>query len=218
MKLREASQPRKQIAGILLAAGRGSRFDASGRENKLLQRLPDGYPVAVRAARTLRQVLTQVVAVIRPQQHTLSEELMSAGCSVQVCDSSDQGLSVSIAYGLTGSSDAAGWIIALGDMPFVRPDTINKIAMALCEGAGIAAPFHHGRRGNPVGFSRLHLPDLLALQGDTGAACLLKAHRVKQIPVDDTGIFQDIDTVDDLRTVTASPILSVFPGSTRMKA
>lgn len=49
--------------GILLAAGRGRRFDPSGTRNKLLQPLPNGEPVAVASARALLAVLPKVIAV-----------------------------------------------------------------------------------------------------------------------------------------------------------
>ncbi|MGD7313419.1 molybdopterin-guanine dinucleotide biosynthesis protein MobA, partial [Ralstonia pseudosolanacearum] len=40
---------RSPVVGVLLAAGRGSRFDPDGTVNKLLAALPDGTPVAVQA-------------------------------------------------------------------------------------------------------------------------------------------------------------------------
>ncbi|MGD7193671.1 NTP transferase domain-containing protein, partial [Ralstonia pseudosolanacearum] len=55
---------RSPVVGVLLAAGRGSRFDPDGTVNKLLAALPDGTPVAVQAARHLRAVLDDVVAVV----------------------------------------------------------------------------------------------------------------------------------------------------------
>jgi molybdenum cofactor cytidylyltransferase len=55
-----------------------------------------------------------------------------------------------------------------------------------------------GRRGNPVGFGRVHLQALLALQGDRGARGLLQSCPVTEVAVDDPGIFRDIDTPADL--------------------
>jgi len=52
--------------GVLLAAGFGSRFDPQGQHNKLLARMPDGTPVAHESAHRLLQVVTRVVAVVRP--------------------------------------------------------------------------------------------------------------------------------------------------------
>jgi molybdenum cofactor cytidylyltransferase len=90
------------------------------------------------------------------------------------------------------------WLVALGDMPWVEPDTLRRLADALAGGATIAAPVMHGRRGNPVGFGRVHLEALLALSGDQGARRLLQTCPVTEVEVTDPGIFRDIDTLTDL--------------------
>ena len=54
------------VIGILLAAGQGSRFDPTGRLDKLLQPLAAGDEVAVAAAPSLLATLPRVVAVVRP--------------------------------------------------------------------------------------------------------------------------------------------------------
>jgi molybdenum cofactor cytidylyltransferase len=100
--------------------------------------------------------------------------------------------------GLRHTAGADGWIIALGDMPYVEADTIAALTAALREGADIVVPIHQGKRGNPVGFSRRHLPALLRLSGDRGARDLLQALPVTNVIVDDAGILRDIDTADDL--------------------
>jgi molybdenum cofactor cytidylyltransferase len=93
-----------------------------------------------------------------------------------------------------------GWVIALADMPFVRPDTIAAVAAALARGAPIAAPVHDGRRGHPVGFSRRFLNDLLALSGDSGARRIVAAHADATflIPCSDPGVLADVDVAGDL--------------------
>jgi len=88
--------------------------------------------------------------------------------------------------------------VALGDMPYVDPDTLRRLADALAAGAGIAAPVLDGLRGNPVGFSAVHLDALLALRGDEGARRLLRTFPVTEMPVNDSGIFRDIDLPGDL--------------------
>jgi molybdenum cofactor cytidylyltransferase len=90
------------------------------------------------------------------------------------------------------------WLVALGDMPYVDPATLRRLADTLAAGAGIAAPVMDGRRGNPVGFGAVHLDALLGLSGDTGARRLLQAFPVTEVPVDDPGIFRDIDVPTDL--------------------
>ena len=69
--------------GILLAAGRGRRFDPSGAHNKLLVRLGDDAVVAA-SARALLSTLSHVVAVVPPDDGgvgaVLPVDLHIGGC------------------------------------------------------------------------------------------------------------------------------------------
>lgn len=187
-----------ELVGILLAAGRGKRFDPDGVQDKLLQTLPNGTAVAVAAATNLLAVLHRVVAVVRTDNQVLAQQLQDIGCTVAICTNADEGMAASLVHALSQVQDASGWIIALADMPYVLPTTIGSLVDALKDGAHIAAPSYRGERGNPVAFDRLHLPALLLLRGDEGARRLLKTHPVTEVVVDDPGIRQDIDTPADL--------------------
>ena len=185
--------------GILLAAGRGRRFDPEGCRNKLLQTLPNGDPVVVASARNLLASLPRVVAVVAPDDCGVAEALRALGCEVTVCPGADSGMAASLVHAIRHSlpqSDA--WLVALGDMPYVTPKTMRALLAALAGGADIAAPVHDGKRGNPVAFGAAHLPALLALEGDAGARGLLRSAVVTPVEVDDPGIFHDIDTPADL--------------------
>lgn len=186
------------VVGILLAAGRGARFDATGQRNKLLQPLASGEEVAVAAARNLLAALPSVIAVVRPGNDRLAARLSEAGCEVSICEHADEGMGASLVHALSCRRMARGWVIALADMPFVRPATIAALAAAIEKGADIATPVINGRRGNPVAFGRIHLDELMQLRGDEGARRLIKAHPVKTVAVDDPGILHDIDTPPDL--------------------
>ena len=187
------------IVGILLAAGRGRRFDPSGLQNKLLQALPDdGRPVVVASATHLLAVCQRVVAVVRPGDDGVAAALAALGCDIIVCAGADSGMAASLVAALRHTSLADGWLVALGDMPRVSPATISLLKTAIEQGAPIAAPVYDGRRGNPVAFGRQHLPLLLALQGDHGARSILKQHPVHEIAVADSGVVSDIDTPADL--------------------
>jgi molybdenum cofactor cytidylyltransferase len=189
-----------RVVGILLAAGRGRRFDPLGQRNKLLQLLPGGEPVAVASARKLLAVLDTVIAVVPPDDGGVGALLAAAGCDVTVCPDADSGMAASLVHALRASLpyEPDAWLVALGDMPYVESATLRKLADALAGGAPIAAPLMHGRRGNPVGFGRVHLDALLALSGDQGARRLLQTCPVTEVAVEDPGIFRDIDTLTDL--------------------
>ena len=183
--------------GILLAAGRGRRFDPTGVHNKLLVRLGSDAVVAS-SARALLASLSHVVAVVPPEDGGVGAALRALGCDVSVCAAADSGMAASLVHALGQVPQADGWIVALGDMPYVLPATVQALVQALEQDAGIAVPVHAGRRGNPVAFSRLHLPALLALHGDKGARAIVRNNPVREVTVDDPGIHLDIDTLSDL--------------------
>lgn len=190
------------LTGILLAAGRGRRFDPAGVRNKLLQRLPGGDFVVVASARTLLAVLPRVVAVVPPSDGGVADALRALGCTVTVCADADSGMGLSLAHAIRHAplpaQGAGGWLVALGDMPFVAEATLQALVRAIGDGAGIAAPLFDGRRGNPVAFGASHHAALLALDGDQGARRLLASSPVTTVAVPDPGILRDIDTQGDL--------------------
>ncbi len=185
--------------GILLAAGRGRRFDPSGTRKKLLQLLPGSRDTVLSAsARTLTAALPHVLAVVRPGDDDVAGVLRAAGCDVIVCADADSGMAASLAAALLAVPDGASMIVALGDMPWGAASTVQALAHALEQGALIAAPVYQGRRGNPVGLSAVLLPELLALRGDAGARGLIERHGFTAVPVDDAGILRDVDEAGDL--------------------
>jgi molybdenum cofactor cytidylyltransferase len=195
------------IVGILLAAGRGTRFDAS--RLKLLERTgADAMPLALAAARNLRAVLSEVIAVARPalddaQQASLRAHLAGAGCRVVECAGAERGMGESLACGVRAAPGADGWLIALADLPAIAPATIAAVADALRAGHSAAAPVVRDRagierRGHPVGFGGMHYAALSRLTGDQGARGLLAAFPPHLVQVTDLGCLVDIDTRADL--------------------
>jgi len=189
------------ICGILLAAGASKRFGS----DKLMHPLAGQTPVALAALANLRAAIPHVLAVVRPGASMLENRLSEAGATVILCARADEGMGASLATAVAASGDVAGWVIALADMPYIRPETIRNIAASLAAGAAIVAPAYHGERGHPVGLSSQFRRQLEALRGDEGARSILRlnAGSVTLIDVDDPGICRDIDTPDDLRQTAA---------------
>lgn len=182
--------------GLLLAAGSASRFGS----DKLQHPLPHGVAIAVQSARHLRSEVPRVVAVVRPGSPQLAAALAAEGCEAVVCDNALEGMGASLACAARAAGKADGYIVALGDMPFVRRSTIAAVRDALAEGAALAAPYFRARRGHPVGIAGAFFDELLAMRGDEGARQLLEAHqpRLRKIAVGDPGVIRDIDTPSDL--------------------
>ncbi|WAK00497.1 nucleotidyltransferase family protein [Methylobacter sp. YRD-M1] len=188
------------IIGILLAAGASRRFGA----DKLTHILPDGGQIAVHACRNLLAGTDGVLAVVRPGSEELAARLQAEGAEVRICADAEQGMGMSLAFGIRARPEAAGWLVALADMPWIMPATIRRVADEIRLGTLIAAPCWQGQRGHPVGFSQVLGPDLAALNGDAGAKSVVQAHLEQLCLVDcnDPGVLRDIDKPQDLEILT----------------
>jgi molybdenum cofactor cytidylyltransferase len=180
----------------LLAAGSGSRFGS----DKLRHTLPHGVPIAVQSARHLKTRLARVIAVVRPGADETARALADEGCEVVVCPEAAQGMGASLACAARAAAEAEGYVVALGDMPFVRPSTIAAVCDALAAGAPLVAPYFRTRRGHPVGIAGRYRAELEGLGGDQGARALLEHHAAElvKIPCGDPGVIRDIDAPGDL--------------------
>jgi molybdenum cofactor cytidylyltransferase len=200
---------RPAVVGILLAAGRGERFGGDKLLAKARSTAGAGAPglpelgeecIGVVACRHLLAAVPKAIAVVRPDDAALAAALGAAGAQIVRCANASDGMGASLACGVAAAGDAAGWIVALADMPWVLPSTIARVAAAVADGAPVAAPFHDGRRGHPVGFSRACYERLAALKGDEGAKTIVTAYadELAHIDVDDPGTLRDVDTTADL--------------------
>ena len=184
------------VVAILLAAGSATRFGS----DKLLHPLPHGVPIAAQSARHLRTVISKIYAVMDSRAEKLSSLLRAEGCEIVVCDNAFEGMGVSLASAARAAKGADGCLVALADMPFVRPSTIEAVRDALAVGKPLVAPYYRARRGHPVGIAAKFFAELEALSGDEGAKKLLAAHEAEilKIPVGDPGVIRDIDRPEDL--------------------
>lgn len=185
-----------RIVGLLLAAGSATRFGS----DKLLHPLPHGVAIAVQAARHLRVVTDRVLAAMRPEAGELSKLLQAEGCEIVVCENASEGMGASLACAVRAAKGADGYLIALADMPFVRPTSIAAVRDALLGGAALAAPYFRGYRGHPVGIAAKFRLALEQLKGDQGAKNIVTNHasELVKIPVGDPGVIRDIDKPEDL--------------------
>ncbi len=199
----------ESIATIVLAAGQGRRFGG----DKLLTTLPCGQAVIVQTLQTLLPEVERLVCVVRRDDFKLRDLLdqMSLCHKHLEClpiDNADQGMSASLQAGIEHCHKAEGWLIALGDMPYVKPETLRLLHSAfqreLSRGRAtcILRPRHKRRQqwGQPVLFTRYYYPELQNISGDKGARDILTqfAHQVIAVDVNDDGVLVDIDRPADL--------------------
>ncbi|MNN34004.1 Purine catabolism protein PucB [compost metagenome] len=113
------------------------------------------------------------------------------GCDVLTLAS--PGLGGSIAAAVQASLDESGWLVLLGDMPFIAPQTLAVLAAAVRD-EKISVAQYKGAYGHPVGFGRAFAGRLAALSGDRGGRHLFEEGNVLPVDVEDSGVLWDVDT------------------------
>ena len=190
----------KNIAAIILAAGQSKRF---GDQNKMLFNI-DGTAIIRHTVDTVVSAgLGDVVLV--SGNDTAGVLSACEGTGIQHIENPTPwaGMGASLATGANAiSEDIEAFFVILGDMPFLKSETITQMAAAFDQQSGndIAVPIHNGRRGHPVLFAKKYLTQLRALTGNHGARSILTEHPecIQAIVVDDAGTLMDIDKPEDI--------------------
>ncbi|MCI8211611.1 molybdopterin-guanine dinucleotide biosynthesis protein MobA [Pseudomonas sp. S25] len=189
------------VCAIVLAAGEGRRFQAiAGQgQSKLLASCVgrDGIerPVLEQTLVNLQGVVDKVLVITRPDCPQIIALAHHYGCELVMLSSA--GMGDSIAAAVAAEPDHRAWLIVLGDMPFILPQTLHQVVASLEDGR-ISVPALKTEFGHPVGFGRQYGPALKGLSGDQGARRLFKEGCVQQIEVDDPGVLWDVDVPDRL--------------------
>jgi molybdenum cofactor cytidylyltransferase len=185
------------VAAILLAAGESRRW---GADNKLLAPV-GGEPMVRRTAEAiLNSVVRPVLVVTGHESDAIRAALAGLPLSFHHAPDFAEGMSASLKAGVAAVSDACtGALICLADMPFVSPDTLDRLAAAHT-GQAALFPTCQGKRGNPVLLARSLFADIMRLGGDEGARTILKAipDQVGELAIDDPGVLRDVDRPDML--------------------
>ena len=186
-----------RVAAVVLAAGGSSRM----REPKQL--LPvNGQPMVRRVTEAVCAAgLAQVVVVVGSHAEVVAQALAGMAVDIVVNDAWAAGMSTSVQAGLHRlRQDIKAVVVILADQPALAPELIQTLVTRYQDTeALIVAPFHRGRRGNPVLFDRALFPELLAVEGDRGGRQLIVRHQeqVERVEVDDMAVVMDIDTRQD---------------------
>jgi len=186
-----------RVAGVLLAAGEGTRLGTP----KALVEL-GGRRLVDRGADLLRDGGTAPVLVV-----TGAAPVTVPGVTLVPNPDWRTGMGSSLAAGLQalpGKSTAA--VIALVDQPLIGAGVVRRLVAAHQAGAELAVAAYYGRARNPVLLARRHWAGVIAAaDGDTGARPYLRAHPdlVTLVECADIGAPDDVDTPEDLARVGA---------------
>jgi molybdenum cofactor cytidylyltransferase len=188
-----------KIAGIILAAGKGSRMGGG----KMTALLHDKALVRHVADAAVASKLDPVIAVLGHDADHVAKALDGTG--VRIIHNSDfaEGMATSLKAGiaaLPAKIDAA--LILLGDMPQITLLIIRQLLDAFHANPYAAAivPMVGNQRGNPILISRKLFQQVMTLEGDVGARKLLAkaGDAVVEIIIDDAAVLTDVDTLDAL--------------------
>jgi CTP:molybdopterin cytidylyltransferase MocA len=184
-----------QVAGILLAAGQGSRI---GQPKALID--VGGTPLAARGVALLHDGGASPVIMV-----TGASAVDLPGVITVHNPDWPTGMGSSLRAGLaTVPGQCSAAVIALVDQPLVGPESVRRLIAAHQAGASVAVAAYAGRPRNPVLLGREHWPEVMALAtGDAGARTFLRARPelVTLVECGDTGRPDDIDTPADLDRV-----------------
>ncbi|MDY7543520.1 nucleotidyltransferase family protein [Cryobacterium sp. 5B3] len=192
------------VAGLVLAAGAGSRFG----QPKALVRGADGVPWLVRTVGVLRAAgCSPVIVVLGAEGAAAAALLAEAGPTdpttvVAYAPDWAEGLSASLRTGLEAALRVAGDPVAVAVVPVDVPDLdAATVARVLDADAGVTPDslrqaVFGGRPGHPVLIGRTHWEPLrVQLTGDTGARPYLLAHGVLPVECGDLTTGADVDTL-----------------------
>lgn len=186
---------------IVLAAGQGSRYrQVAGADKDKLLADCTGRDGTVRSV--IEHVLMSVPVSLENRVLVTTEDRpqvirMAQAYGFEIAQIESIGMGDSIAAGVAACPELGGWLIVLGDMPFVLPSTVEQVLAGIADDA-ICVPVYGGEFGHPVGFGRGFGPGLMALSGDRGARPLFAQARVVEVPVDDPGVVWDVDVPEGL--------------------
>ncbi|RYV50087.1 nucleotidyltransferase family protein [Pengzhenrongella frigida] len=192
------------VVGLVLAAGRGSRYGGP----KALARDADGTPWLSRAVHALRQGGCAPVVVVLGAGADEAEALLDRSAEVLVVHAEDwaAGLAASLRAGLGAVAalvpEPTAVVVVPVDVPDLSAELVARLTGAHANGPGttpvddgtLRRAVFHGQPGHPVVLGRRHWAPLLdGLTGDSGARAYLAARQAVEIECADLGTGLDVD-------------------------
>ncbi len=196
--------------GLILAAGRGSRYGSDKRRailangGTLLETTLTVWQQALPALNVALRVVLR--AESEPGERELASSLSKQfpDLAITFATHSRNGMGASLAAGIRHCQDWDYALVGLGDMPYLRPGTLHSLILTLRQQIAsgnhtcIVRPCQQGRPGHPVGFGREHFAALSCLDGDVGARSIIEATPgVIDLSCEDPGIHRDVDTPEE---------------------
>jgi molybdenum cofactor cytidylyltransferase len=187
------------ITGIVLAAGPGTRFGGGKQLAEL-----DGRPLLEHALGAMAASgVDRMLVVLGAAADEVQSGIHLHGAEPVLCQRWEEGKSASLACGLAAAPDADAVVVTLGDQPRVPAEAINRVVAARGEGAAAARATYDGEPGYPLLVEHELLGRLRNVSGDHGARNVLASVVTREVPCDDLGGGEDVDTRAQLDALRA---------------
>jgi molybdenum cofactor cytidylyltransferase len=187
------------IGGLVLAAGAGTRFGSAKQLADL-----DGRPLLEHSILAMvASPVGRVVVVLGSGAEEVLARVDMHGAEGVVNERWDEGQSASLACGLAELSDCEAVVVTLGDQPRVAPDAIRRVIAARGDGAAAVRATYLGEPGHPVLLERALFERMRDVTGDHGARNLLISMHTREVPCEDLGGGEDVDTPAQLDALRA---------------
>ncbi len=189
------------ISAIVLAAGEAKRM---GRNKMLLPWQGKTLLEQVLGA-LLHSQVDEIILVLGHEAGRIREKISARGIKIAINPVYQEGMSASLRYGLSIMDKAAeAFLVALGDQPGIRKETINQLIDAFhrtLPRKNIVLPTYRSKPGHPVLFGIQYREAMAGLSGDVGGRQILIDHPedILALEMDTDEVLQDIDTPEDYR-------------------
>jgi molybdenum cofactor cytidylyltransferase len=182
------------IGGIVLAAGAGTRFGGAKQLAEL-----DGRPLLEHAVRAMTaSPVDTVVVVLGANAADVAAAVDLHGVEAMACERWHEGQAASLACGLAELGHCEAVVVTLGDQPRLSPDAIHRVIGARGQGAVAVRATYHGEPGHPVLLEQELFDRLRDIRGDHGVRKLLLDVPTREVPCEDLGGGEDVDTLAQL--------------------
>ena len=183
-------EARTLTAGLLLAAGAGTRFGAP----KALARDADGTSWLLRSVAALRPC-AEVVVVLGAEAEAAAALLPMSVARVRADDWAE-GMGASLRAGLAAleHTPLAAAVVSLVDLPDVGAAVVARLVDVVEGPTTLARASYAGVPGHPVVLGRDHWAGVVAsASGDRGARDYLASHDVLLVECGDLASGRDVD-------------------------
>ena len=195
-----------KISFLILAAGSSSRLGSpkqlvTYKGEILISKITQ---LALNVTNHVLVVLGANETLIQPRLSELVQENQER-LTIKVNTHWNEGIGKSISFGIkeiAGESDAV--LILLCDQPLVNEAILQKMLQVFANSEKtIVACKYANQFGVPILFDKKYFEVLMALEGDKGAKVILNNYLDEIVAVDFPEGIYDIDTEDDIKTVSA---------------